>query len=166
MKAAGDHGWIFAGDGNDSITVGDGNFNIWTGAGNDTIALGSGTDTVTAQGHATVSGGTHDLLIASGNASISVSGGNNDTFIGGSGHDSVNVVSGSSSVDFQFYASLSGSTATHDITGFAASDTIDLFNLTAAAPVVIGGNTVITLSDGSHITLNGYTGAVNINHTP
>ena len=120
----------------DAISLGAGNDTVNIGAGNDSLALGTGT--------ATVFGGAGDTITT-----------------GAAGSANINFIAGHSGGEFLGPGSGSGSTQVDTVTNFnqAAGDRI--LESGAAATTTMqtaqssGGNTVITLSDGSTVTLVG-----------
>jgi hypothetical protein len=112
-------------------------------------------------GNATLSGGggVNVFHAGSGSTSMSGGGGSQDTFAGGSGFDTMDA-QGAKSAVFQFNASNHG--GTHTIDNFKSGpDKLQLsgYDTTTvlANAQVIGGNTVLNLSDGTTITLQGFT---------
>ena len=150
-----------------------------TGAGNDTVVAGTGNDRVTlgdngvanggngadtligGLGSATLGGGGGaDSIVASSGGGMLIGESGNDTMVGGAGKDVF------------IYTSNGGNDV---LSGFdPANDTLALANFSdiAAAGLsltdiisratVSGGNTILTMPDGSTITIAGVTG-VNIN---
>lgn len=144
------------------------NLTVFAGAGNDTVVSGTGNDAVTLGefGIANGGGGADTLIGGTGTATLG----------GGAGADSIvaatgggvligevgdDTMAGGAGKDIFVYRSGDGSDV---ITGFnPASDTlalaitgVDLLDVMARA-VVTGGNTILTMADGSTITLAGVT---------
>jgi Ca2+-binding RTX toxin-like protein len=153
---------INLGTGNDTITDkggatlfgGGGSFSFTGGAGGrDQVVVGSG--------NATLSGGGGVNVFHAGSGSTSMTGGagSKDTFVGGSGFDTMDA-QGAKSAVFQFSASNHG--GTHTIDHFQSGpDKLQLSGYDTATVLanaqVIGGNTVLSLGDGTTITLQGFT---------
>lgn len=138
--ASGDH--LFA--------IGSGNITAIAGAGNETITgavnpAGFGT-TASMGNNMFVAGSGNDTLMAGGGADTLVGGTGNAQLIAGTGPDTFQIISGTGGAD--------------TITGFSASSTLRLTgfgaSLTAASAlntaVIQGGNTVLTLNDGTTLT--------------
>jgi Ca2+-binding RTX toxin-like protein len=161
--------------GNDTITFGPGasgsthslaSATIYGGAGTLKFTGNGGDDKVVAgSGATTLFGGSGKEFFSAGNegASVSMHGGAGgaDTFVGGTGSDTLNAGS-AATVDFDFAASAAG--GSHVVYGFThGSDTLHFsgYSLTNnqifADAAVVGGNTVLTLGDGTTITLVGFT---------
>jgi len=151
---------VMSGDlGNDSMVGGTGADSIDGGAGNDHILAGAGADTLIG------GAGTDNLQGGAGNDSLS-GGDGNDTLWGGSGADTL---TGGAGADI-FYVSGAGAGSSVRISDFSSadSDQVDLVGITqlvvggstlavgtTASVAVSSGNTIITLPDGSTITLVG-----------
>lgn len=149
------------------------NMVIATGTGNDTVVSGTGNDRVTLGdfGVANGGGGADTLIGGSGTATLGGGGGADSIvaatgggmIIGEVGDDSLVAGAGK---DVFIYRAGDGNDA---ITGFnPAADTlalaisgVDLTSIINSA-TVSGGNTIITMPDGSTITLAGVTG-INVN---
>ncbi|MBJ7413868.1 MAG: hypothetical protein JHC88_00095 [Niveispirillum sp.] len=149
------------------------NTTIFTGTGNDTVVTGSGSDSIKigdigiANGGAgadTLIGGTGTATLGGGlgaDSIVAATGGG--VIIGEVGNDSLVAGAGK---DVFVYRTGDGNDA---ITGFnPAADTlalaisgVDLTSIISNA-TVSGGNTIITMPDGSTITLAGVTG-INVN---
>ena len=85
-----------------------------------------------------------------------VGGKGTNLFVGGKGHDTMvsGFAKGSTSDVFEFQSTVAG--GTHTITGYhSATDQIDLQGYKSSQVTLThsGGNTLITLSDGTHITV-------------
>lgn len=151
---------IMMGDaGNDSMVGGTGADSIDGGTGNDNILAGAGADTLIG------GAGNDNLQGQAGNDSLS-GGDGNDTLWGGAGADTL---TGGAGADI-FYVSGAGAGSSVRIADFssAESDQVDLVGITqlvvggstlavgtTASVAVSSGNTIITLPDGSTITLVG-----------
>jgi Ca2+-binding RTX toxin-like protein len=126
------------------------------GAGsNESVQAGSGRNTLIG-GH-----GTNVFAAGTGFSSMVAGSGSRDTFIGGAGNSFMDA-DGAARVVFQF-DSTSGGSFTHTIAHFAhGKDHLDLVGYDTAAAFasrhVSGGNTTITLDDGTKIVLKGFTG--------
>ncbi|HYD99214.1 MAG TPA: hypothetical protein VEH84_07515 [Alphaproteobacteria bacterium] len=147
---------------------------VATGIGNDSVIGSSGQDSVSAAGDSLVfAGGGADTLVGGegsatlggGDGADSIAAGSGGGFlIGGSGSDTL---AGGAGADVMIYSpgdgndSIVGFDPTKDVIGFASTaftgGTLDIGALIANARVE-GGNTVITLPDGSTITVSGLTG--------
>ena len=100
---------VWAGSGDDNVTLGNGNNVINTGGGNDvvlvgngnnTISVGGGTDSVTAgNGNNTVTGGSGNdsMVLGTGNNTVVLGAGSN-VVTTGAGNDSINAISGADSI--------------------------------------------------------------------
>jgi serralysin len=162
---------IFLGSGNDTITDagaatvygGAANFSFTGGTGNELVVAGTGNATVTAgSGKATLIGGSGDNVFTAGSGSTKILAGigGHDTFLGGTGHDTMSGLGAASNV-FEFDTSHAG--GSHTITDFSEGrDKIDLAGYDSATALsnaqVVGGNTILTLGDGTQITLTNFTG--------
>jgi Ca2+-binding RTX toxin-like protein len=146
VGGAGDDTFV-GGSGNDSVTTGDGSNQVLAGAGNDTVVGGAGID---------------NLQGGAGNDSL-VGGAGNDVLWGGAGTDTL---TGGAGADL-FYVSGSGNATISDFSG-SEGDQVDLVGITSlivgtpsqatgttASVALSSGNTVITMPDGSTITLVG-----------
>ncbi len=169
------------GSGNNEFFVLDstsGSNSIYAGSGSDTVLGGSSSDTISANGTAIINGGAGSDTIVGGTGFSTLGGGAGDDWIvagsGGSliigetGNDSL--VAGAGKDVFIFRPgdgndTISGFDPSQDTIGFSTtnygSGTLDLVSLMSNAKVS-GGNTILTLPDGSTITVVGQTGA-NIN---
>lgn len=126
--ASGNLVWL-VGSANDSLIASGGNATVWgaNSSGNNVFQAGSGP--------CTMSGGV-----------------GNDTFLGGSG--SALLLSGGGADVFSFTNGLAG--GTDIINGFnPGADQIDLHGYSGYASNLVGGNEVLSLSDGTSITLSG-----------
>lgn len=150
-----------------------------TGAGNDTVISGSGNDQVTlgdnglanggggadtligGLGSATLGGGGGaDSIVASSGGGMLIGESGNDTMVGGAGKD-VFIYTSSGGNDV-----ISGFDPTNDTLGLANFADISAAGLSLTDIInratVSGGNTILTMPDGSTITIAGVTG-VNVN---
>lgn len=151
---------------NATIVSGTGNDTVLSGSGNDQVQLGgfgvanggSGADTlIGGAGEATLGGGAGaDSIVAASGGGVLIGETGNDTLVGGAGKD------------IFIYTSGGGNDL---ITGFDVSqDTIGLANLSdlsaagwsvldvISRATVSGGNTILSMPDGSTITVAGVTG--------
>jgi Ca2+-binding RTX toxin-like protein len=176
---------IFGGAGRDLITGGNGPDLIYGGKGNDTIQGGSGPDTIYGGGNGDlITAGTGPDLIYGGKGNDTIQagsgpdtiygGGGNDTVIGGSGPETIDGGSGHNQILLGSGPTLlqdSGSAGHDTVVGFdvAQGDRIGFegennrsIDQAVATANEHGGNTTITLPDGSTMTLVGIT---HIDHT-
>ncbi len=138
------------------VAGGNGDRLVATGGASDILLAASGNETLNASG-STAS----DLLYGGSGADAISLGAGRDTLLAGSGSAAVTVGSGSAMLDF--VAGHDGGAMT--VTGFkAGTDHVALFGYDSGEAasvlqnaVVSGGNTALTLSDGTHITLLGVT---------
>jgi Ca2+-binding RTX toxin-like protein len=170
---------IFGGRGPDQITGGSGHDLIFAGRGDDTIQGGTGPDTILGstgqdliiggngpdlifggKGNDTIQGGTGPDTILGGGGNDSVIGGSGpETIDGGSGHNQILLGSGptllqdSGSVG---HDTVVGFDVAHDGITFAGENNASIDSVVATANEH-GGNTTITLPDGSTMTLVGIT---------
>jgi len=173
----------FVGAGNDTITLGSGNDTIIEagsatvrgGTGHSTIQAGSGDfhftgvsgiDSVTAgSGSATMIAGTGNTLFTAGSGSTSMrGGGGNVTMVGGSGNETM--VAGSRTNLFSFDSAHGGGTTI--ISGFqdnmvhgVKSTLLEFTGYGSPSDILAhsqadGGNTIISLDDGTTIFLQGF----------
>ena len=150
-------------NGNDTVTASD-SATVIGGASSVKFHGGTASKVVAGSGHETMLGGTGaSQFFASkykaGTDSM-VGGSGTNLFVGGKGHDTMvsGFSKGSKSDIFEFQSSVAG--GTHTITGYNASkDQIDLqgYKSTQVTLTHSGGNTLITLSDGTHITVKAAT---------
>lgn len=153
-----------------TIVSGVGNDSIIGGGGNDQVRLGDagiangggGADTlIGGTGFATLGGGGGaDSIVAASGGGVMIGEAGNDTLTAGAGNDIIIFQPGDGS------DRVVGFDPTKDTLAFAsvnygAGGTLDLSSLISNA-TVSGGNTVLTLPDGSTITVVGVTG-ININ---
>lgn len=152
---------------------------IVAGAGSDSVLGGSGSDVISSNGILAANGGAgNDSIVGGSGASTLGGGAGNDTIVAGSGGSYLigetgndSLVGGAGKDVFIFMPgdgndTVSGFDPAADTLGFAStnygtSGTLDLASLISNAQVS-GGNTILTLPDGSTITVQGVTG-VNIN---
>ena len=136
--------------------AGNGDQLIATGNASDILVAASGNETLDAAGSAG-----NNILYGGSGADVVRLGSGANTFLAGSGSAAITAGSGSAMFDF-----MAGSGGSVTITGFDASrDQLGLFgygNGEAASALggasVAGGNTTLSLSDGTQITLVGVTG--------
>ena len=95
--------------------------------------------------------GNNRFTAGSGNTTL-ISGAGADTLVGGSG--TALMTSGTGSDRFQF---MFGGGSMDMITGFKSTDTLELdgFGISTVPTMTSGGSTLISLSDGTTITLQG-----------
>ena len=123
------------------------------GAGNETISGAADSRGITA-----FAGNNQSVNGALVQANTVVFGGaGNDTLFAGTGN--ATLVSGGGTDTFGFINGFGG--GSDSINGFTSADTIKLFGYSASAALasatVAGGNTTITLSDNTRITITGFT---------
>jgi Ca2+-binding RTX toxin-like protein len=167
---------LIAGSGNQTIGAGAGTVNMFAGTGHSTLIGGSGNDQIFLQngsgnvavagtGHTTIVGGTGSNTFIGGNASTSnaliFGGTGNETIFGGAGHETMYGGGGSNLFAFTAGASLGGGNnvigdfnVTKDHLGFLGYGSASQI---LANSTVVGGSTVISLTDGTKITLVGIT---------
>lgn len=155
---------------NATIVSGTGNDSVLGGGGNDQVTLGdfgvanggNGADTlIGGAGNATLGGGGGaDSIVASTGGGVLIGESGDDTMVGGLGKD-VFVYTSSGGNDV-----ISGFDPTNDTLGLANFSDISAAGWSVldiiSNATVSGGNTIITMPDGSTITLSGVTG-ININ---
>lgn len=157
---------LHGGSGDDVLDGGSGDDRLYGGSGDDELNGGSGDDVLKGgSGDDLLHGGSGDDVLDGGPGDDILDGGSgDDILIGGSGDD---VLTGGSGDDRFVFSGASGSDTITDLSGG------DVIDLTAVASVTsvndltienIGGNTVITLPDGSAITVQGLTPAQVISH--
>ena len=171
LTVTGGKGSTIDGSGNDTITLGTGSFTIAEkgsatvlgGSGPLKFTGGGGTDSVVAgSGLATLVGGSGSEYFSAGNQGANVlmqAGTGSDTFVGGTGSDSMTGAGATSNL-YEFSTTAGG--GTHDIYNFTSGrDHIHLAGYDSAAALssaqTVHGNTVITLSDHTQVTLVGFT---------
>lgn len=143
---------VVAGSGNDSVQLGD--FGVANGgAGADTLIGGLGVATLGG-------GGGADSIVASSGGGMLIGEAGNDTMVGGAGKDVFIYTSGGGNdliVGFDPSQDTLGLANFSDISsaGWSLLDVI-------SRATVSGGNTIITMPDGSTVTVAGATG-ININ---
>jgi Ca2+-binding RTX toxin-like protein len=151
---------VTAGAGTDYVygSVGGG---VFTGgsAGGNVLLGGSGAVTLFGGGAYDYlqggSNGNNSIKAAGGNSTLVASAAGSDTLVAGTGKDTINLVSETAGKNYT-------------VGGYSTNDLllIDQANAGSAtipgADKVSGGNSVITLSDNTKITLTGYTGALNV----
>ncbi|MFV3074459.1 calcium-binding protein [Niveispirillum fermenti] len=151
---------ILTGTGNDSVLGGAGNDVVRSG-GDSIVNGGAGNDTIIGgSGMSTLGGGAGaDSIVAGSGGSYIIGESGNDTLVGGAGKD-IFIYSPGDGND-----TIIGFDPTQDTLAFTStnfgSGSLDLGALISNAQVS-GGNTVLTLPDGSTITVVGLTG-VSIN---
>ena len=138
-------------NGDQIFAIGAGVVNATAGAGNETITGAGG-----APNGFSVPGSTANNTFTAGTGNDTlIAGAGNDTLQGGSG--TALMMSGTGADTFAFEDGL----ASHDtVTGFKSTDTLQLngFNISTVPAVTSGGSTIISLTDGTTITLSGVTG--------
>jgi serralysin len=167
---------LTAGAGNQTLGAGAGNVTMFAGTGQSTLIGGSGNDqlftlggsgnvVVAGTGNTTIQGGTGDNTFIGGNASTTnaliLGGSGNETIFGGAGHETLNGGGGSNLFAFTADGSLGG--GNNVIGDFnAATDHLGFLGYGSASQIlanstVVSGNTQISLTDGTKITLIGIT---------
>ena len=136
-----------AGYGGSTITAASGNLVWLVGAANDSL--------VATGGNATIWGAnsTGNNVFQAGDGPCTISGGvGNDTFLGGAG--AAQLLGGEGADVFSFTNGLAGGAVT--VSGFnTGADQIDLHGYSGYENALVGGNEVLSLSDGTTITLAG-----------
>ncbi len=168
---------LVGGEGNDSLVGGAGSDAMYGGAGNDQLSGGLGSDTLSgADGNDLLHGGDGSDELTGGSGADTLFGGagadsldggaDSDLLMGGQGRDTLaggagnDVLYGGDAAD-QFNFGLGGGADT--IMDYEAGEVISLqgTGLTSSSIAnsvsVVSGNTVITLPDGSTVTLVGVT---------
>lgn len=153
-----------------TIVSGVGNDSILGGGGNDQVRLGDagiangggGADTlIGGTGSATLGGGGGaDSIVAASGGGVMIGEAGNDTLVAGAGNDIIIFQPGDGS-DRVVGFDPTKDTLAFASTNYGAGGTLDLISLINNA-TVSGGNTILTLPDGSTITVAGVTG-ININ---
>ena len=152
VTAATGNATLFGGSGTNLFFGGSGNLTAYAGTGPTTVAGGSGATTFNG-----VAGKHEDFITGSGTAAVTVGSGCN-TIIGGTGASTITAATGSDPGHdvFSFIAGHGGGKET--ILNFNGStDKIEPIGYGSPPPVenLTGGNDVITLNDGTQITLVG-----------
>jgi Ca2+-binding RTX toxin-like protein len=125
--------------------------------GSVTATAGAGNETITGAGGAPdgfiVPGSVanNTFTAGSGNDTL-IAGAGSDTLIGGTGTAEMISGTGPDTFEFQF-----GTGGTDTITGFKATDTLQFngYSVTTLPTTTSAGSTIITLSDGTTVTLSG-----------
>ena len=156
---------LVAGAGSETVqTSGStGNNTYFAGSGNDTMVLGRGNETVVGgSGNATVFGGTGTMTLFAGTGSTLVNGSasGGDTFIASSGNTTIwgglgaqntyDVIAGHAGGNLTIDDFRLG-TDTLSITGYSATDLASALS----GAVTTASGTMLTLSDGTSVTLLG-----------
>jgi hypothetical protein len=169
-------GIVFGGSsGADSLNAGTGAATLISASGGTLTAASSASDVlVAAGGNTTLNGGTstgNDLFFVSGTGSSSVqTGSGTDTVVASGASEQIfgsggmqDVFLDGGSAQLNFIDGFAGGTM--NVVGFASGDTLHLANYAqgeaqsaASSAVLNSGNTIITLSDNTHIVLYGFTG--------
>jgi hypothetical protein len=140
---------FLVGEGASTVTAASGNLVWLVGAANDSLVASGGN--VTLWG----ANSTGDNVFQAGSGPCTISGGmGNDTLIGGSG--TAIMYGGGGANTFAWTSGLAGGAVT--ITDFnTAADQIDLHGYSGYSSAVVDGNEVLSLSDGTTITLDDVT---------
>ncbi|AUN33943.1 calcium-binding protein [Niveispirillum cyanobacteriorum] len=143
---------VVSGTGNDRVTLGD--FGVANGGGGaDTLIGGSGT--------ATLGGGAGaDSIVAATGGGVLIGEVGNDTMVGGAGKDVFVYTSGGGNDVISGFDPASDTLGLANYSDIAAAG-LSLTDIISRA-TVSGGNTILTMPDGSTITLAGVTG-INVN---
>jgi hypothetical protein len=145
---------FLVGDGASSVQAASGNLVWLVGAANDTLVADGGGSTIWgaySSGNSTFQSGAGPCVMSGGSG--------NDTFWGGAGADSI--LAGSGADVFGAVAGFAGGAMT--IYSFnTANDQIDLKGYTAPTSTLVGGNEVLSLNDGTSITLEGITSLAHV----
>jgi Ca2+-binding RTX toxin-like protein len=169
------HELITGGSGPNVIYGGSGRETIDGGAGHDLITGGSGPDVIYGGRHDTIQGGTgantiyggagHELITGGSGYNLIVGGSGHETIDGGAGNNMIQVGSGPILVQDSGVTGhdtvVGFDTAHGDKIGFEGENKSSIDNVVATANEN-GGNTTISLPDGSTMTLVGIT---HIDHT-
>ena len=178
LHATGGFGFdtIYGGSsGQDFLVAGTGPTTLVSNAGGTLTALGGAPNTlVAAGGNTTLNGAAssgHDLYFTSGTGTTVVEAGSGaSTVVAGGAVNSIYGATGTQDVflsggvtQLNFLGGFEG--GNNDIIGFGAGDSIQLTNYgpdeaqaAVASEVINSGNTILTLSDNTHIVLYGFTG--------
>lgn len=168
---------LVGGSGPTTLVAGSGAEGLYGGTGTSVLYGGTGLDTMagSAAGQTNMIGGSGNTLYIGSTGAATIFGGNgNDTIFGGAG--SLKVLEGSGSDQILFgteAASVTGGTGTDlysfingkaggsaVVSGFkVGTDRINLYNydLSTVGTATVGGNTTVSLSDGTKLTLLGVT---------
>jgi Ca2+-binding RTX toxin-like protein len=170
---------VFGGSGALTFVAGSGAASVIAGTGQATLFGGSGSYTYLAGGPSSagalfVAGGGNETLNAAGSTAgnIMFAGtagiGSNDSLVGGSGNDTFvggtgqTTMTGGAGTDyFVFNKATGGGTTT--INDFTSKETLGIFGYGSTASAIVsassvsGGNTTISLSNNTKITLVGFT---------
>jgi hypothetical protein len=149
--------------GNDTV-IASGAATVIGGSGSLKFHGGTTSKVTAGGGHETMVGGTGPSQFFASKSKLGVDsmvgGTGTNLFVGGKGHDTMvsGFSKGSKSDIFEFQSSVAG--GTHTIAGYnATKDQIDLQGYKSSQVTLThsGGNTLITLSDGTHITVKAAT---------
>lgn len=155
---------------NMTVVSGAGNDTIVSGIGNDRVSIGDvgvangggGADTlIGGAGAATLGGGGGaDSIVAGSGGGMLIGESGNDTMVGGAGKDIFIYTSGGGNDVLSGFDPASDTLALANFSDIAAAglSLLDIIN----RATVSGGNTIITMPDGSTITIAGATG-INVN---
>jgi Ca2+-binding RTX toxin-like protein len=158
---------IYGGKGSDTIQGGSGPDTIYGSGGGDLITAGSGPDLISGgKGNDTIQGNSGpDTIYGGGGNDLIIGGGGPETIDGGSGHNQIHLGSGPTLIQDSGAAGhdtvVGFDAALGDRIGFAGENNASINHVVATANEH-GGNTTITLPDGSTMTLIGIT---HIDHT-
>lgn len=161
---AGAGGVYFGGSGGSNVLVGGaGAATLVAGGSGDLLyANGSADDVLAAgSGNATLFGAGSDTLFGGSGTDAINAGGGQDLIVGGSGANFVQLGSGGATVfagaGFNRFSATDGHAGGSDlIIGFAPGDQLALTGYSSEASITsAGGSTILTLSDGTQITLVG-----------
>ncbi len=147
--------------GGGALTQASGYGNLLFTGGSGSALLGgvSGAETVNAgAGNVTLTGGAIStrFVAGSGHAAVTLTRGGG-VVVFGSGAASITEAGAGSAVTYDFVAGHGGGTDV--ITGFVAgTDAVSFQGVSVSASSVLGGNTMLTLSDGTHVTFVGIAG--------
>lgn len=142
------------------FVLGIGAATVTAAQGNDVWLAGAANDSLVASGGNVIlwaGGATGNSVFQAGNGPVTMHGGlGNDTFVGGTG--SATITGGGGADIFSFTDGLTGAGSYNQITDFnIQNDTIELHGYAGYTPSLVNGSEVLTLSDGTHIQLNGLT---------
>jgi hypothetical protein len=146
---------FLVGEGASNVTAASGNLVWLAGAANDSLVANGGGSTIwgaNSSGNSTFQAGSGPCLMSGGSG--------NDTFWGGAGD--VSILAGSGADVFGDAAGAAGGAMT--IYSFnTAADQIDLSGYGTYTSALVGGNEVLSLNDGTTITLEGIVSLAQVN---
>ena len=144
---------LIGGSGNSMLVGGSGNSTMFAGTGSSTLFGGSGSSNM-------IGGASGDMIVGGAGSSTLAGGAGNDTLIGGTGQSTL--YGGADNNMFVFSTVFGGGKAVIGDFGASAGNRLAIqgYGTTTADllrnAVVSGGNTTLSLSDGTQITLVGF----------